>query len=398
MAIYYKEYNWFLAGSFISRTGEWFERIAINWLVFTLTKSAFYVGMIEFSRLFPILLFSLIGGVVADRWNRRHVLLAAQITAMIVTFGLAFIIYSGVEEIFYFIWLLFIRGICLAFELPARNALVPNLVPPKAMASGLSIFNGTLNLAGIIGSALAGILLLHLPIYSLIFLNCVSFLAVIFTIWIIKKGEISSKSKEKPPPFLRGMGEIFHYLKKHKRMIGVLSLGLVPSIAGFPYTTLMPSFAEEILRVGSEGFGMLLSATACGSFFTAIFLSGGKYPFSKGKLSFLTVVGFGLTLILLSFSHYFLLSLFIMFLVGVLSQGFRVVDGVIIHEMIPDYLRGRMLSIRSLLNGLLPLGSLLCGYLAELIGVGNALSLMGMVCIGGAVLVLRFNKEIYSIK
>ncbi|MGO4887352.1 MFS transporter [Anaerobacillus sp. MEB173] len=401
LAFHYKNYNWFLAGSFLSRTGEWFDRVALNWFVFTMTDSALYIGLVEFCRLFPILLFSFFGGMAADIWDRRKVLLATQIGSMVSTFALAFVLLQGVDSFFPIAVVILIRGVFLSFEIPTRNALVANLIPKHALTSGLSFYSATLNTSRIIGPAIAGILLGFWAAPSLILINGVSFLAVILTLFYIRPENNQFYEQEKivrkensQIRFVESFKEMTDYLKNHPLVLGIVILGIVPMVFGFSYITLMPVFAKEILHAGSQEFGMLLSAAAIGAVLCSFTLGWGKYPLRKGELLFICILAFGIGLMLFSMSHSFVLSMLLMFIVGIVSQGYRVIHRVMIQEIVPDHLRGRILSIVTMDAGFLPLGSLLIGFLAQHFGAVPALFIMGFVCVLTTVIVVLKNRKI----
>ncbi|MBB6446306.1 MFS transporter [Bacillus benzoevorans] len=396
LAFHYSNYNLFLAGSFVTRTGDWFDRVAVNWFVFTLTDSPFYIGLIEFFRLIPILVFGLVGGIAADRWERRTVLIISQIGMMVSTFILAFVIGSGTDSIIPLSIIILVRGIFLSFEIPARNAIVPELVPKQTIASAVSFYSAALNVSRIIGPAIAGFCLSVWPTFLLILINAFGFLAVIGTLFFIRPSSNPTNNTQ-GLNVSNGITQAFRYLKVNKLVFGVVILGVVPMIFGFPYSTLMPVFARDLLHVGSEGFGLLLTIAAVGAVVSSVVLGWGKYPMKKGLFLFISILIFGAGIFLFSFSKFFILSLIIMFFVGAASQCYRIVERVIIQEIVPDYLRGRILSIVTMDAGLLPLGSLLIGYLAGLMSPVFALAFMGMVCILTSVLAVILNREILKV-
>jgi MFS family permease len=397
IALRYANYNWFLAGSFLSRTGEWFDRIALNWFVFTVTDSPFYIGLVEFFRLIPVLFFSPVAGVAADKWDQRLLLLWTQVGAMLTTFGLAFYLLAGTPSFWVIGCFIVVRGFFLAFEIPVRSAWTANLVPKTAIMSAVSLYSATLNTARIVGPALAGLLLVKWNPANLILMNAISFLAVIGTLLLIKTHSQTEMSGTKTLSVFSDLKEAVQYMRRHPVIFGVFILGIVPMIFGFPYTTLMPVFAKEVLHVGPEGFGMLLSFAAAGSVFAALLLGWGKYPFGKGKLLFGSILGFGLALVLFAVSSFYPLSLAIMFIIGAVSQSYRIVERVIIQETVPEQMRGRILGIVMMDSGLVPLGTLFIGSLAEYAGPIVALGFMGLVCIGTVLAVTLRNKKIVHI-
>ncbi|MBO8163153.1 MAG: MFS transporter [Brevibacillus sp.] len=396
-AFRYANYNWFLLGSFLSRTGEWFDRVAFNWFVFSLTQSPFAVGLVEFARLIPVLFFSVLGGVAADRWDRRKLLIVTHAGAMVSTTALGLAVLWEVRSLYVLLAILLVRGMFLALEIPARHAFIPNLVPAAAMTSAVSIFSATLNTARIAGPAIAGVLLTVWSVSTLILINAGSYLAVIGTLLLIRS---RSGQQESTGDFTvaSGIGEALRFLRQHPLVLGVFLLGMVPMIFCYPYATLMPVFAKEVLDVGPQGFGLLLSTAACGSVCGSLVLVFGRYPLPKGKLFAICVGLFGGGVLLLSFSRLFWLSLMLMFFIGVVSQAYRIVERVIIQEAIPDQLRGRILSIVMIDAGLTPIGDLGIGFIAEHVGAAAALALMGGTALVVASAIMLVYRQIWLIR
>jgi len=397
LAFHYPNFTWFLIGSFLSRTGDWFDRMALNWFVFTITKSPFSLGLVEFVQFIPVLFFSMISGVIADKWERRKVLLATQIGALIFTVAIALLMFSDLYSFPVLLVLLALRGVFLAIEIPARNAMVPNLVPKEAMTSAVSFFSATLNTSRIVGPAIAGFMLASWTAPSLLLINAASFLAVIGTLLMIRSADEQNQPKG-DIKLVEGLKEAFVYLKSQSLVLGVFILGLVPMIFANPYTTLLPVFADQLLHVGSEGFGMLMSACAFGSVVCTFAMGWGKFPLSKGRLlvSYICLFGGGLMVFAISESYYW--SLVLMFIVGVASMGFRIVERMIIQETIPDHMRGRILSILMMDTGLVPIGNILFGFFGEHAGPVFTLWAMGFVCIVTTIAVLFRNKQILQIR
>lgn len=396
IAFRYANFNWFVIGSFFSRTGDWFDRLALNWYIFNLTHSAFYIGLVEFFELIPVLLFSMVGGVMADRWERRKVLIFTQFGVMICTFAIAIVLFTCYSFPL-LAALLFLRGFFLSVEIPARNAMIPNLVPKQAMTSAVSLFSTILNTARMIGPMIAGLLLGVWEAPSLILVNAFSFIIVLASLFKIRLDEPLRDQTVQQLTLVQGIKEAVSYLRSQPMVLGVFVIGTVPMIFGFPYTTLLPVFAKELLEVGPSGFGMLLSATAVGSVVSTLLLGTGLVAVHKGRLLFGCVIGFGAGLIFFAFSKWFWLSLVLMFFVGVASMGYRIVERTIIQEMIPDHLRGRILSIVMMDTGLVPLGNVMIGFVAGVFGPVVSLAVMGGICILTATAVLMKNREIVAV-
>ncbi|ASS74022.1 hypothetical protein CIG75_02850 [Tumebacillus algifaecis] len=397
LAFHYKNYNWFLAGSFLSETGDWLNRMALNWLVFTLTDSLLYIGLVEFCRMIPILVFSIFGGVAADKWERRKVIIVTQLGAMCTTVALGFVVLSGVSSFLYLAIFLLIYGMFLAFEIPVRNALMPNLIPKEAMTSGLSFFSATLNLSRIIGPAAAGILLGVWSAPTLIFLNALSFLVSIGTLLIIRPATdgVVAVRKQK---FGASIKEALSFFRTHSIVFSVFVLGIVPMIFGFSYSTVMPAFAKDVLQLGPEGFGTLMSFAALGAILASVALGFGRYPLPKGWLMLVCIFLFGGGLVLVSLSSSYLWAVLSMFAIGLFSQAYRVIERVIIQETIPDRLRGRILSIVMMDSGFIPFGNLLIGFLGGKVGTVATLCTMGVICMFAVLGALLIKRQITTVQ
>lgn len=396
IAFRYANFNWFAVGSFFSRTGDWFDRMALNWFIFSLTHSALYIGLVEFFQFIPSLVFSLLGGVLADRWDRRNVLIVTQFGAMLCTGLIVWVLlYSYSFPLLSA--LLFIRGVFLAIEIPARNAMIPNLVPKQAMSSAVSFFSTILNTSRMVGPMIAGFLLGVWQAPYLILINAISYLVVIGTLFKIRLEAPEQHNAIPQQSVLEGLKEAFFYLRRQPMVWGVFILGTIPQLFGFPYTTLLPVFSEELLKVGPSGFGMLLSSNAVGSVLCTLLLGLGLVPLHQGRLLFGCVIGFGVGLILFAFSDWFWLSLGLMFFVGVTSMGYRIVERTIINTLVPDHLRGRILSIVMMDTALVPMGNVLIGFAAGYLGPVASLILMGGICIVTATVVLMKHRQIVHV-
>lgn len=397
----FPSYNWVLGGSVISLMAEQMDMLALNWLVYQWTSSPMLLGVFTFFRLIPLLLFSFVGGILADRVDRRKLLVRLQAGMMVLTFLLAVAVAMDVRNLYLLGGLVLVRSTLMAIETPVWHSYLPNLVDKPSVTGAVAMYSTCVNLARIVGPALGGFFIMLWGVENLFFVTALGYVGIIGALayaarflqpngWqqdsgqaagqvAVSKGDHAEGNASGKP----GMGEAISYLRKQPELLQVLLLGIITMIFGFSYSAMMPVFAQDLLGLDAAGFGYLLSAAAVGSVIGAMFLAG-QEEFGLGRL--LVVAGglFGVCLLLFGFSHHFALSLALMFLVGLLGQTFRTTNRVIFQKRVPDRLRGRVMSLVLSDRGFIPLGSMLIGFVAETSGSTAALQTMGLICIAAA--------------
>lgn len=387
-----KRFRVFIAGSFVSRVGDWMDYVALNWAVLQLTDSPIYLGLINACRLVPTFLVSLPAGILADRYDRRKLLTGIQMGVMLFTFILAFLIEQG-PSFWLFAAFVTARSVLTAMDPPIRNALVTNLVSESKMASAIAINTTSINLSRIIGPAVAGGLLTVVSIPDIFWIAGCSTFMVVLTLLLIESDhqpQLSARRKSKGD-----IREAMEYIKSQPSVQSLLILAIVPMIFGFPYTSMMPLFTKELMQLGPDGFGMLLSASAAGALIGSGWLSLGKRVDHAGKTLVCSIVLFGVTFILFIFSRHFILASITMFLVGLTSQIYRTMSRITLQKEVPDALRGRILSIALMDRGFIPLGAVLVGAIGSAFGAFEAGLVMGIGCIAVTLAVLLWRKQIW---
>jgi predicted MFS family arabinose efflux permease len=380
-----------MVGNLISWTGDWMDLAALNWAVLTLTGSAFDLGLINACRLIPVFALSLPAGVLADRYERRRLLIALQAGTMILTFLLGVLVLVPCSFAC-FAAVVSLRASLAAMVLPIRNALLPAMVDRGAMPSAIATHTAGMNLARIIGPAIAGAVLFIAPIEALFGINGLSFLAVLWTLVVVKRGS-SVPATDRPRA---GLLEAVSFIRADGGIRSLLILAVVPMTFGFPYTTLLPLFSRELLHLGPAGFTALLSISAAGALAGSTWLAL-RRPRGAGRSLILSILGLGLVLVLLSFARSFLLAAVCLFLVGLSSQVYRTMSRITLQDRVPDHLRGRILSIALLDRGFIPLGAVLLGGVADLAGAAWAGLVMGGGCIMVTLGVLLYRREIWRL-
>jgi MFS family permease len=394
-ALNHRNYRLFFGGQGISLIGTWMQQIAMSWLVYRMTQSAFLLGVVGFSSQICSFFFSPFAGVLSDRWNRHHILVATQSLALIQAFILASLTLTGTIAVHHIIILSLFLGFVNAFDMPTRQAFVVEMVERRedlgnAIALNSFLFNG----ARLVGPSIAGILISILGEGVCFLLNGLSFLAVIIALLSMKMP--SNKREPEKTQILQGVKEGFIYafgLLPIRSII--LFLGWM-SLVGTANTTLMPIFAKDILRGDSQTYGFLMAAIGVGAILGAIFLASRRSVLGLGRIIAIASGIFGIGLISFSLSHTLWLSILLLLLTGFGMMVHMASSNTILQTMVDDDKRGRLMSLYAMaFMGMAPFGSLAGGSLAHIIGAPNTLIIGGASCIVGSLL---FIKKLPSIR
>ncbi|SFI95362.1 MFS transporter [Thermoflavimicrobium dichotomicum] len=385
----YRIYTW---GNFFSRLGEWIDYTVLNWAVLAYTHSPFYLAVINACRLIPVFLASIPAGVMADRWNQRKVLVRCQCVVLLLTCILALIPFDSC------FWLMAgivtLRSLFSAIDLPIRNTYITTLVSEQHMASAISLNALVLNLSRIMGPALAGFLLTKYEASDLFWLNAWSIGVYILTLLIMPREE-DSPAQMKSIHLKQDISEAVQYIRSNPVVQSLFILAIVPMIFGFPYTSMMPLFAKHLMQLNADGFGLLLSASGMGAILCSSFLSTGKWM-ADGKRLILSIFFFGFFLTCFMFAHTLLIAVIMMFFIGFMGQCYRTMSRVSIQAVVPDELRGRIVSIAMMDRGLIPFGSLIISLVADVFGALWAGLLMGLGCMFISLIVAVYWRQIWD--
>lgn len=374
-----KNFRIYWLGMFVSLIGTWIQTIAQSWLVFQITNSVFLLGLVGFLGSIPIFLLALFGGVVADRMNKRNILLFTQNAFMILAFILAVLTQFKLIQPWQIMLIAVLNGIVMAFDAPSRQAVVTELVGKEKLLNAIALNSAAFNSARIIGPALAGILVATIGMSGCFYINGVSFLAVIIALLLIKIN--NGLKKEKKALVLKDLTDGLRFIKNNRTILVLVSMVGVTSLFGTSYVILMPLFANDILKVGAKGLGMLMSSAGIGALIAALFLARlGDFQY-KGKLILLSSIAFSLFLILFSLSKIYLLSLISLMFIGFASVYAISLINTLLQTSVPDAFRGRVMSaFMFTFFGVLPFGNLIAGSLASTLGVSSAVLIGGIIC------------------
>jgi MFS family permease len=376
-----RNYRLFFSGQGISLIGTWMQMIAMSWLVYRMTNSAFFLGLIGFSSQICIFFLSPFAGVLSDRLNRHQILIATQTLAMVQAFILAIMTLTGTIAIHHIVILSLFLGFVNAFDMPNRQAFVVELVEKRedlgnAIALNSFMFNG----ARLVGPSIAGILISILGEGMCFLLNGISFLAVIIALVAMKM--TSNERKQEKTEVFQGLKEGFTYAFGFPPIRSIIFfLGWI-SFVGMACTTLIPIFAKDILHGGPHTFGFLMAASGVGAVIGATYLASRRSVVGLGRIIAITSGIFGIGLISFSLSYVLWLSLFLQLLMGFGMMVHMASCNTLLQTMVEDDKRGRVMSLYAMaLMGVAPFGSLAGGTLAARIGAPHTLVIGGVLCI-----------------
>lgn len=383
-ALYYRDFRLFWFGQLISLSGSWMQVVAQGWLVYSLTKSPFYLGMVAAAASLPILLFTLIGGVIADRYSKRNLLLLTQALSIIPALMLGILTSLGMITVWHIALLAAFLGTINALDIPTKQSFLIELVGRGHIVNAIALNSAAFNGARIIGPMIAGISIAYLGISACFFINALSFLAVIVALSRMNiKGEIKVKSEGVVRDFMKGIG----FIRGNREIIRLMILIAVFSLVGLPYITLLPVFAVEVFDKGAKGLGFLVGASGIGALTAALAIA--VKGDIKNKTRFMSVAGlcFSSALIVFSISKIFWISLIVMMFGGWGVVSYLAAANSYIQVSVPDEIRGRVMSVYSLLFlGTVPIGNAIMGVSADLIGTANVVTVAGIICFFASVI------------
>ncbi len=383
-ALRHRNFQLFFSGQFISLIGTWMDSIAEAWLVYRLTGSSLKLGAIGFASQIPVFLLAPLGGMVADRYNRQRIVIATQAWSMVLALTLATLTLMHrvtIPQIFVIAALL---GVVNAFDIPARQAFLVDMVGKEDMMNAIALNSSMFNGARIVGPSVAGLLVASIGEGWCFFANGVSYIAVIAGLLLMRLDRPARLAHEASP--LEHVIEGFRFVRHTAPIRSLLMLLGVASLVAMPYTVLMPIFADRILHGGARGLGILMGATGVGALAGALTLASKKGVSGLGRWVAISAGGFGLFLILFSTSRYFWLSTAILIPVGFCMMLQMSSSNTLIQAMVPDHLRGRVMSVYSMMfMGMAPFGALMGGFVAEHLGAPIAVAIGGTASIAAAI-------------
>jgi MFS family permease len=384
-----RNYRLFFGGQTISLTGTWLTRVATSWLVYRLTDSALLLGVVGFAGQIPTFLLAPFGGVLVDRWSRHRLLVLTQVLSMIQSSMLAILALTHVITVWHIIILSVLQGFINAFDTPARQAFVVEMVERREdLANAIALNSSMVNAARLLGPSIAGILIAAVGEGMCFLLDSISYLAVIASLLAMKI--TPRETKATTAHVLDRLKEGFNYTFGFAPIRAILLLIALISLMGVPHMVLMPVFARDVLHGGPHTFGFLMAASGVGALGGAMYLASRNTVLGLGKIMALTGSLFGLGLIAFSLSHWFVVSLLLMLLTGAGMMVHMASSNTVLQTIVEDDKRGRVMSFYTMaFFGMVPFGSLLAGALANQMGAPHTVMIGGIACLVGSILFAR---------
>jgi MFS family permease len=382
-ALRHRNFRLFFCGQVISLIGTWMQSIAQAWLVYRLTRSSLLLGLVGFSGQIPVLLFAPLGGLLADRYSRRRTVIATQTASMLLAFILAALTLLEHIQVWEVMLLAALLGVVNAFDIPARQAFIIEMVVPEDLINAIALNSAMFNGARIMGPAVAGITVAAIGEGWCFFANGVSYIAVIvgLLLMVVTPRERSRRMASGLESVLEGFRFVMHTGPIRALL---LLLGLV-SLTGMPYAVLMPIFADKILHSDARGLGLLMGSTGVGALAATLVLAAQREVHGLGRWIIYASTRFGASLILFSFSRSLPLSVALLLPAGFSMLIQMASSNTLVQTMVPDALRGRVMSVYSMMfMGMAPFGALLAGAIAHRLGAPLTVALGGAACIAGS--------------
>jgi len=381
----HRNFQLFFTGQLISLIGTWMQTLAQAWLVYRLTGSSLLLGSVGFASQFPVFLVAPLGGIVADRSNRQRVVIGTQTASMILAFILAALTLTRTVQVWHIFVLAALLGVVNAFDIPGRQAFLVDMVGKEDLMNAIALNSSMFNGARIIGPAIAGILVARIGEGWCFFLNGVSYIAVIVGLFMMRVTAPSYSTADASP--MAHLIEGFRFVRHTAPIRAILMLLGLVSLVAMPYVVLMPIFADRILHGGARGLGILMGATGVGALLGALTLAARTGVHGLGRWVAFSCAGFGVSLILFSFSRNFWLSAGLLLPVGFCMMLQMSSSNTLIQAMVPDQLRGRTMAVYSMMfMGMAPFGAFFAGALAERLGAPLTVAMGAVAAVGGAAL------------
>ncbi len=393
-ALRHRNYRLFWTGQLISLIGTWMHQTAQGWLVFKLTDSPFFLGLTGMVASAPILLFTLAGGVLADRHPKKNIILLSNIVVMFLALTLAVLVATGAVNVWHVLVLSFLIGSVNAFEIPARQSFIIELVGKEDLLNGIALNSSAFNVTRMIGPAIAGVIMGSFGLAPCFFINAISFIAIVIALFKMrfKPEEVRITSK---PGMTKSLKEGIKYIFHNPDISTLLIAAGIVSFFGFPYISFLPVYARDILKTGATGLGILMGCAGAGAFTGAVGLAIKGDTARKGIVMGAAGILFSSALFVFSLSTTVWLSYTMLFLVGLGAINQIATANSLLQLNVPNELRGRVMSsFTTMFLGMTPLGNFTVGSLAHYVGTQNALMTSAGFCLAGTLIILWKKPEI----
>jgi MFS family permease len=373
-----RDYRLLFQGNAVTSIGFWMQQVALGWLVLDLTDSPFYLGLASFARSFPMLVVSPFGGVLADRLDRRFLIISTQVSQLVVTGILAALVFTASVTIWHVLVASLLMGVSMSTHVPARQALIPALVGKHRLANAMALYSLSLNTSRILGPSLAGVVMGWGGVGACLALQCLGYLWAVANVLQIRYGTQRTQRRA-GTTVLQNLMAGLRYCYRTKSIFTQLLIAAIPTIFAYPYLNFLPAFARDVYGMGPEGLGLLMTCMGLGALGGSLVIASRRQIRRKSLVTVICAGLFGLCLCFFAVSPWLPLSLVFLALAGASSSIYMTLNGTIVQELCADEYRGRVSSVYMVTWGLVPLGALPAGVLAEAYGAPVTVLLGGVI-------------------
>ena len=377
-ALRYRDFRLFTMGYFPAETGEYIHFVVQNWLAWELTHSAFFLGLIGFFEFAPRFVFGPIGGVIADRMNRLKLLIISRIANLLQTLIFAFLVFFDLLQFWHIVALVVFMAVVSSFSTAAQQVLVVSLVPQEGVVSALALHSATHNLTKVIGPSIGGVLLTLIGAGPCLLIQALTIVCMLISLFRLQPP--ASPVTAAKGEWLKDMVEGVSYLRQNQRVFATILTTYSNGFFGISYAQFLPYFAQEVLRVGPSGYGLLVSAPGVGAVAISFFLSTHTRLRGMRRLLLGASLIYAGAIFFFAISPFMGLSMFLLGLVGAMQMSYRVLARAIIQEETPNHLLGRAMSLFFLDRGFGSLGAVALGSIGAIVPVPAAVAGSALLC------------------
>jgi MFS family permease len=387
-----RDYRLLFQGNAVTSVGFWMQQAALGWLVLDLTNSPFYLGLTSFARSFPMLVVSPFGGVLADRLDRRFLIISTQVSQLVLTATLAVLVFTEVVNIWQVLVVSLLMGVSMSMHVPARQALVPALVGKERLANAMALYSMSLNASRILGPSLAGAVMGWAGVAGCLALQSAGYLWAVANVLQIRYGDRGSRGRA-GSTVLQNLVEGLRYCYRTKPILTQLMIAAVPTIFAYPYMNFLPSFARDVYGIGPGGLGLLMTVMGLGALSGSFALASRRRIKRQSLVTVVAVALFGAFLCAFALAPTLPVALVFLALAGASSSVYMTLNGTILQELCTDEYRGRVSSVYMVTWGMMPLGAVPAGALAAAYGAPLTVFLGGAITVVFAVGVLLLGRR-----
>lgn len=374
-SLHYRNFRLLWISTLFMSAGQWIQQATLGWLAYQLTGSAFMLGAINGFRSFPMLVLGPLGGVAADRLNRKVLLMSTQVILTVSAFALALVISAGQLRVWHLFAFTAATGVAWAFMMPVRQALVPTFVPRTHLMNALALNSAGFNATRILGPSAAGLMIAKMGPAENFYIQTFAYALMILAVTTLVIPPVEKPKQQES--VMTSLREGVTYLWRHDTLRTQMALALVPMVIGLPYMSMLPVFAKDVLHHGASGYGIMLSATGVGAVTGTLAIASIGNVKRKGLLLLGAIFALGVMIMLFSLSRSFELSLVLLVFTGMFQMVYMTTNQTVLQLSIEENMRGRVNGIYMLNQGLLPLGTLFAGAMTDVFGAPHVVFAMG---------------------